>query len=270
MTPLRIPLAAWCVAVLVVILPLLLGPRRCRAIGLLGQILPPVVLASCAIIYLVLPAMGVSLGLWPRRLHQFGALLLGTFLVAGVVLQATAYARIAKGGTMAGIHACFVRWWCITEVAPAVAALLLLCSGLRLIFEAPVSSVTVPYIFYMLMSFSLFFFDGLLFYRPQIAKLKDAARTALEANSNAVSFRASIADVGRDLQLLIHFASFPFVFWFGYSKPILIHPYRRTLLRCEVGLQSFLSPAWARVAVAAFLIVIVGALLLLLRRRKEK
>src|SRR5204862_178517 len=83
--------------------------------------------AICAMFYLVLPAMGVSLGLWPRRLRQFGALLFGRFLVAGVVLQATAYARITKGGTMVGIHACLVRWWCITEVVPAVAALLLLC-----------------------------------------------------------------------------------------------------------------------------------------------
>jgi hypothetical protein len=146
----------------------------------------------------------------------------------------------------------------------------LLCSGLRLIFETPGFSVTVPYIFYMLVSFSFFFFDGLLFYRPQISRLKDAAQTALEANSNAASFRSSIANVGRDLQLVIHFASFPFVFWFGYSKPLLIHPFGRTLLRCEVGLQSFLSPAWARVAVSAFLIVLVGALLLLARRRKEK
>jgi hypothetical protein len=240
------------------ILSYVFAHRRPGLVLRLGKVLPPAAIAFCLICFLVLPFQGVKLGTLPRGIHQFGAILLGAFLCVSFVLQGI-YTVCARRSPAWGRYA-IIRWWCLTETLPAVAAILSLLSGLRLLYESGLS-LSVGYIFGMFIAFTYFFVDGLAFYRPLVSRIYKASGGS--GGDPSVLPRLLWSD---QVQLSIHTISFPLVFWLGYSRPAFGNPLSGLVLQLEGLFGGLLGEGMGRVAAAAAILALIAAFMVWVRR----
>lgn len=221
------------------------------------------VLASSLVVPATIVAAVTAMCLQPSRelqsatfvfaCHYAGISLMALFLVFGAGCQwaSTRDAHVADKVLV------YERWWTATMLAPPTAAFVILTSGLRLAFDGGVNDVaSLPWLFWLVVGFAFFFFDGLLFYLPEIAtRFKSAAVTGSV-------YRSTTADA----MLAMHALSFPVVLGLGLLRPVALQMPQGA----AQALQSVCigcTPAMARLTHAATLVVTIGLVVLGLRVR---
>lgn len=246
--------ATWCLG-----LAFLLSRRPASdAVAISSNLLPPLVLLTCAIVFYLVPRG--STPPFVRWMHHIGFGGLFVFLTCGSALHLQATMQRARRASPADIAQTLRRWWCLTELMPAPSALLILVTGLRLIYDAPqTNSLREGWLFWLVNSFALFFWDGLLGYRSTVRDL----HAAWEAGGAQPASRMS----GREFILVVHAVSFPFILLIGAYKPDLPQPFSSQIVAGEEWLSG-LPPGFPQVAIAVAVIVAVGLGVAALRRGK--
>ncbi len=235
----------------------------------LANLIPPLVVFTLIPLFICLPVAGnvPPPSIIVRAIHYFGIVLLFLFLLFGAYCLFEAWGRMwARDRGLGPLAATYRKWWVATRLLPAPAAICILASGLRLAYESPLGSVSLGWMFWLITGFSFFFFDGLLFYLPEICFQNKAIHQALERGETLEEYRRKYRRPGREWMLLAHSVSFPFVFALGCAKP-------EALWRPEVivdWLQHLFpgGPGTPQFAQAAVLVLIVGVGLLVVRIRK--
>jgi hypothetical protein len=140
-------------------------------------------------------------------LHHFGFGVLCGFLALTVYLLLTAQRQGPQ--TVQSYR----RLWLATKLLPAPSALLILLSGLKLIYDNPgaysLGSPIGGFAAALLVILSYMFWDGILIYTGNTEQLWTDAKSS-EGNPRAP---------WRKAHLIIHAVSFPFVFALGYFRP---------------------------------------------------
>jgi len=157
-------------------------------------------------------------------------------------------------------------WRLLTDFMPGPAALIILSSGLRLIYEGN-HSLRLTWLFVLVFGFGLFFVDGLVSYTPIIASLhafgmrihEAAARTELQSLVRSPSF---------NLMLLLHFTSLPLLYLVGRCKLLPTVP---LLYRIITAVDSFLFPFTGRTTgmVTALILIALEFLMVVFFRRDK-
>lgn len=199
-------------------------------------------------------------------IHYLGLGTLFFFLIIG---------EICHGWILWLVHARDSRWpligtlthlWRIlTELMPGPAALIILSSGLRLLYEG-YHSLRLTWLFVLVAGFGFFFADGLLGYTPTIARLH-ALGMRLDEAASRLELRSLVRSWSFNLMLLLHFASFAFLYVVGRCKFLAAF---RPLYTAMTDLERFLYPFTGRLTgvVTALALIALEALIVLLIRRK--
>lgn len=220
-----------------------IGVRReaARDARTLGQWCLGFTASSCLLVFIVLPLLGASIGQSPRWIHHAAFFALGGFLFAAELLRASMRHELRRGRVAAGRLATRRLAW-LVELLPGPAAIAILLSGLRLIYEgAPGVSLRSPWLFYVVTAFGFFFADGLMFYQPTIRRLQTRPTVPLSRWS--------------DVQLTVHALSFPVVYAVAARRPSLPHPFESVCGRLEKAF-SFLPHGGPEVGTA---VIVLGA-----------
>jgi len=270
----------WAVAAVVVLAVLMwiiagLAAHRGQddEIQALGNILPAAVVLGSTVLLVLLPASGIisstSLAL-PLWLHRFGLCLLFTFLIVGQYLQIEAWIKVRRGYDAKSIAITCRRLKYLTELMPAPAALMILLSGLKLIYQGGYS-VSSGWVFYLVSFFSLMFIDGLVHYRPHARKLMDVSARAEHTPDKIGELTTALSDWFSRIRLFLHFASFPFLFLLGYFKPTLTNPLAGPILWLESRVSSImtLAPFTGVIGAVSLVLVVIGTVLLLENGHKK-
>lgn len=237
-------------------------------VGQLGKLLPLFAIATCGPLVLVLPTpTGAPPSIIVRAIHYCGIVLLFGFLIFGAFCQLEVWLRMRhRPSSLDLVAKTHRKWWIATRLIPAPAALCIALSGLRLAYESPLGFITYPWMFWLVSGFSFFFFDGLMFYLPEVSYQHKAVHESLENAESLDMFSRKHRKPWCETMLLIHSISFPFVFALGCAKPM-------ALWRPD-GVVNFLERLFpgitplARFEQAAALVVMVALLLLALRFKK--
>ncbi len=119
------------------------------------------------------PRRGIDMRLLTLWLHHAAIGMLFVFLLAAQYQQAEAWWRIRRGMSAGAVAASYRRLWLLTELVPAPVAMVILFTGLRLIWETPrLHPLAEPWLFALVVGFSLFFWDGIITYLPVTRTLR--------------------------------------------------------------------------------------------------
>lgn len=199
------------------------------------------------------------------QLHYLGIAGLGLFLTyAGYCQWQAERLKSRPRADPRMISQTYRNWWAATMIAPPAAAFCILASGFRLVFVEPNSSVlALPWLFWLVLSFGFFFFDGLLFYLPELC-----CRYKAVASSDPIAMPVEPhSGFGRwsGAMLALHALSFPLVLVLGWCRPmtpaipeLLIEP----LLRLG---DADTSPAALRVIQVATMLLLEGVVITAIR-----
>jgi hypothetical protein len=217
--------------------PLLSAP----CIAILGNLLPPLTI-GVILLWVVLPVtrfgpIDASRGLlWVHRVAVGG---LGSFVLLGQYFQIEARMKAQRGHGALSLERTYRRLHLVTALMPAPAALLILGSGLTLMYHGK-HSLSAGWLFYLVSFFAFFFIDGLTHYLPYTKTLLRLARDAIPAPERMPALSAVMHHRASHLLMLFHYLSFPGVVSLGYYKPDVPHPLGETILALEqhVSLSS--------------------------------
>jgi hypothetical protein len=225
-----------------------------------ANILPPFVIISSSFVWLLTAPLNPP-SVIVRAIHYCGIVVLFVFLIFGAHCQMEAWIRM-RGNSPELLARTYRKWWIATRLLPAPAALCILCSGLRLVYESPFGNLSFGWMFWLIVSFSFFFFDGLLFYLPEICCRHKAVNEEFERGCTVeqIRFRKRFSN---ETMLLVHAISFPFVFAVGCTKPDVWEPHKLVLWLQNPFAAS--SPGTARLLSAVILILLIGLILFLIR-----
>lgn len=250
-------LLAW-VAVWVV-----LGARYTAAsegearIARLGRLLPAFAATTCLGIFIASPVRGSLLGSYVLWLHHASFGLLLVFLLTAEYLQVEAWWRL-RGASTGAVAIAYRRLWTLTEVMPAPVAVVILLTGLRLIWESPeTSSLSQLWLFGLVAGFSLFFWDGIVGYRRIVRLLWEWAERCAATGPEA---RLRTPPRSWSLQLFAHLASWLPLFALGTYRWHVPNAMSAAVADLE-GRLSFLPSGWPQVSIALAVWLLVGALL---------
>ena len=128
------------------------------ALSGLSSFLPPLTLFCCLIILIFAPFSTPPPSVVTRSIHYAGIMLLLVFLLFGALCQILVWTKIHRNESLASVAKTYEFWWIATKVAPAPAALCILTSGVRLVYESPANGfLQLPWLFWLIVSFSFFF-----------------------------------------------------------------------------------------------------------------
>jgi hypothetical protein len=142
-------------------------------------------------------------------IHHIGIVLLGAFLVAAAYLQTDLWIGIFYKRDIYSLRSTCNGWWCLTELVPAPAAIMILMSGLGLLYQIPGFSVERGWIFMLLLILGAMMSDGILGYTPEVRSL---ARDFNEAGDHSPATRSLVfgkSGLRRQIRLLLHPLTFP-------------------------------------------------------------
>lgn len=265
----------WCVAWLAI------ASRRCSrhkddtaaAVKELGSLLPAFVGASGLIAFLVIPAFArvpLSVTLWA---HHAGFISLGAFLLAGQALQLEGWIKLRANQPVKSLRATYTRLWWLTELLPAPIAIGILLSGVGGIAQnAALNPNAVSYslrsgwLFFMVLGFGIFFWDGILGYRPAVRQMRAYWNAIEDDDAPSAAYGAAFANSTRDALLLVHLMSFPIVLLFGVVRLPQAHWLAPAIEGAERWLE-FLPAGMPQAAIALATWGCAGIVIYLARRR---
>lgn len=233
---------------------------------LLGMILPPISILINLTVLLIFPLLGIEAARLTLWLHRFGIFLMGTFLISGQYLQIEGWYKLWRNQNSESILRTYTHLHYITEMMPAPAALILLFSGLGLIYFGE-QSISTGWLFYLLGIFSFMFIDGITHYLPRTRALRSVAmRSACTSNVNE-ELRSCMKDWFQNSRLFLHYVSFPFVFLLGHLKPHLSNPFATFIVWLESQIRSIetLSPFYKVIPAILWIALVIGLVLVINR-----
>lgn len=220
----------------------------------LGMWLPPLTLGvSLSYIVLALTRFDAADAfrglLWMHRIAVGG---LGSFLLLGQYLQLEGLVKDHRGHGAPSLARTYRRFRLITELMPAPSALMILLSGLALMYRGQYALSSHDWLFYLVTFWAFFFGDGLLGYLPQTRTFLRLALAAIPNPQRMQELRAVMRQRVSTLLMLVHFLSFPCVVYLGYFKPHVPHPLGSLLLALEHACSPLLAAVgWIGVIVGA-------------------
>jgi len=242
------------------------------AIRSISSWLIPFVLIGYAVLLYCLPHPVMPDVPWPivRAVHYSGIGLLFAFLIFAGICQWQMWRIFKKPGldSLALLASIYKRWWAATKLLPAPAAFCILLSGLRLIYEDPAHGLLFfGWLFWLIASFSFFFFDGLMFYLPEVCYQFKAIEKAQQKGKTLEQFCLTHRKPLHEKMLFFHSLSFPAVFLIGCVKPGLPLPvgFANWLLSIASGCTSDSNKT--QVVAAGLLVAFIGIGWLAIRLR---
>lgn len=190
------------------------------AVSRIGSCLPPLTLAIAVGVLAAFHLHPAQMKVAARATHYFGIVLLFLFLFVSLVFQIESWSKMRRSHSLESLAITYHNWWVAVKLAPAPAALCILVGGLGLVNTSPdTGTLENGWLFWLIVSFSFFFFDGLTFYLPEIsyryAALRQAIRSGLTLDEYSTRHRTRFSE----LMLLVHALSFPFVFAIAAANP---------------------------------------------------
>lgn len=185
------------------------------ALPMMGNVIPPVV------IILLFGQFSFGLPVWgslrsAMLLHHFGFGLLCGFLCLSLYCLIQARRLGSSDASKNSAPLFYRRLWIATKLLPAPAALTILLTGLRLIYDSPaqysLGSDSGGWVSLLLVTLSYMFWDGIFIYTKNTDHLWHAAEKA----------KGDPPDLWRKSHIIAHALSFPFVFAVGYSRSTVI------------------------------------------------
>jgi hypothetical protein len=231
-------------------------------VSALAKILPPLTIAGCIAAFAATPVRGRTSHVLALLVHHAAFSFLFVFLTAAEYIQMEASRKIRSGQPAESIANSYRRLWIMTELAPAPAAFIVFITGLRLIWEAPYS-MTSTWLWLLVAGFSVFFFDGLLGYRPIVQTLYLRWKS-LATNVGGTVPGVQNVSIGMRIQVFAHFLSLPLLFLIGLCRWDVPNPVSNRIGQIERGL-AFVPIAWRGVLVALMTWTAIGVAVSLLR-----
>jgi hypothetical protein len=235
----------------------------------LGKLLPPFVVTTCLGAFAAVPRPDPVLRLITLWTHHAGFSLLFVFLLVTHHCQAEAWWRARRGGSAASVARVYRRLWLLTEIVPAPVALAIFLTGLRLIWESAGTRsthwVSQPWLLTLVVGFSVFFWDGVLGYRPAVRGLYARWEVSAQRGDPSASTRDATGGVLRSLQFLAHTVSVAALFAVGLFRQDMPTRPVAHVARLEQRL-AFLPGGWPAVMTAVLAWAAVGLALLLVVR----
>lgn len=257
-------LAAWLLLWMVLIARGTAAREPRDQVKVLGATLPPFTAVTLFLLFALITKRGkiFTVVLW---LHHAAFFSLFAFLTAGQFLQIQTWWQIRQERSSQDVAATVRRLWALAEIAPAPIALTVFLTGLRLVWEKPATNnPSALWLFALIVSFSVFFFDGILGYQPIVRKMLEHWSQAARQNVPASRAARNWNGTSDCIQLLLHFLSWPFVFALGLLRPRSPNPFGSIV----AGFQnrvSFFPAGWPEVATAVVLWAVIGTFVLLAR-----
>lgn len=233
----------------------------------LANLLPPFAIIPCLLLVLLLPLPVSPPSVVVRAFHYLGIVLLFQFLLFGAFCQVAVWIKMRRHQPLESLARAYRSWWIATRLLPAPAAICILLSGLRLAYESPLGDISIGFMFWLVAGFSFFFFDGLMYYLPEVCYQHKAVYRALARNDTTEAFCKNHRKPRNEAMLIFHSLSFPLVLAVALAKPANLWV-PSTLVRWLQHLFFGCSPNCARLGEASALVVAVGAILLVLRLRQ--
>jgi hypothetical protein len=192
-------------------------------------------------------------------MHHLGLSMLFSFLTMGEICHALLWwscrgRAIRSAVTIAGI------WRILTEYLPVAAAILILVSGLRLVYVTQLS-LQQGWLFYLICGLAALAADGATGYTESVQSLWRAAQEARESGTD-VALRAVLGRWGFHALFLSHYLAFFALLALGYRKPGVFHPFARLVARIENAWPSG-TGSLTEMLIASSLIVLVSIVVLL-------
>lgn len=235
-------------------------------VALLSCALPPYTLVTLLLFFLITPRESPvsAVFMWLHHLSFLG--LLG-FLSLAQYAQIRAYFQV-KQKDFEGARSSFHFLYYVTLLAPAPIALTVLLTGMRLIYQKPPDVPQLPgqdislsalWLQAVLISFSIFFWDGVLGYTPAVKEIYRRTRfSELQTWDQAQS-------ISETWLFGLHFLS-----WFAVLIIAVMHPMVRSPLSPSIDItESFFgsllskfglrSPVWTELLTAIVLFSGTGA-----------
>jgi hypothetical protein len=228
-----------------------------------GKLLPAFVVVTCLVAFAATPVRRSPLSVIVLWLHHASFWALFLFLVAGQYFQTEAWWKSRASAPVPIVAASYRRLWMLTEIVPAPVALMILLTGLRLIWQragdAPARnneySLSAFWLQALVIGFSLFFWDGILGYTPIVRRMW----RRWDAGNSATQARPNPERIGEAAQLFIHLLSWPFVFLAGVLRWDFPTGLTAGIETMEQRL-SVLPRGWPEVTTALILWLLVGGI----------
>lgn len=214
-------------------------------------------------------AMFILFGHFPEirqrviRIHYLSLGTLFVFLSLGELCHLVIFCR--RNSSDRQLIAGMAHFWrFITYLMPGAAALIILATGLRLIYEGN-HSLRVTWLFVLVAGFGILFADGLLGYTPAVAALN----VKIDTVESQPEFLSLVSSLHFNLMFLLHFVSMPVLYLVGRYKLLPTIP---PLCKIMTTVDRCLFPFTGRMTgvVTAILLVALEALAVFLVRRRRR
>jgi len=234
-------------------------------VGRAAKLLPAFVATSGIALWMAVPIRDPWVYLATRWLHHAGFIVLFAFLAAVEFMKLEAGWKRRAGASVPSIASTYRRLWILTELIPAPVALLILMTGLRMVWENPEgNSPSKMWLLGLTVGFSFFFWDGILGFQPIIRAAKTRWQIAGSSGSLPV-LPGRFDEFWTGLQTFLHFLSFPFVLALGIFRWDPPSRVTKGVQLLEVRLGHSLPQGWLQVVIILLIWAGAGALLAVLR-----
>ncbi len=146
-----------------------------------------------------------------KWIHHVGVVLLGAFLAAALYFQLEIHMKVNRGFPLASLRHSYQRWRELTEVVPAPAAIMILVSGMALVYARSGFSVARGWIFTLIVALAVMMADGIFAYSCDLRRLLMVADLAVNEDWSSEEFVCTTRNRGREIRLFLHSLSYPFV-----------------------------------------------------------
>lgn len=210
---------------------------RVTKLAIFYNTLPANTVLIVSLSHLIIPVLGFKwthtylVSMW---CHRFGIFLLLTFLLLGQYLQIEAWIKKYNGHTYESLYPNYALLRSINETMPASAAILILLTGLNLIYLD--HSLHSGWLFILYTVFVVMFVDGWTHYLPHARKLESECLKACNGEPNA--FVKTMNNWYSNISIFLHLLSIPFLAYLGHEKPAIEFPFVDFILETEDLLTS--------------------------------
>jgi hypothetical protein len=195
-----------------------------------------------------------------KWIHHIGVVLLGAFLAAALYFQIEIWMKRYKEAEMESVRRSYCYWRNLTELLPAPAALMILSSGMALIYYEPGYSIGRGWIFALIVVLAVMMADGIFGYTRRLRLLLHSADIAVSNSQPLNVFVKSACRTSVEMTFLAHSLSFPFVVVFPAFKIADSYSPASTLLSIlHVENNGGWSQVWPALVLFAGLFLIVAA-----------
>ena len=235
------------------------------------QFLIAFAVCTCVIVFAALPRGAgpiLALTLWVHHAAFFALL---AFLAIAQYFLFEALWKLRGHAPADSIAATYTRLWIVTELLPAPIALTIFITGLRLVWQAAAADPPIhgksPVQFWLstlIFAFGIFFWDGILGYTRLVRDLRWRWITVTGPYELKVVSPPSVI-LRENLQLTLHFVSWPVVFLLGLYQWQFDNPLS-VWVQQIVNRLNFMPRGCPELCIAVLLWAVAGLIVLLIRR----